>query len=68
MNDIAAVAPLAGTLRRPEDLAARGLVPPAEVAELNEVAARYAVAITPAMAALIDPDRCERRDRAPVPA
>ena len=33
-----------------------GLIAPERVGELEEVAARYAVAITPAMAALIDPD------------
>ncbi len=42
------------TLRRPTDLAAAGLVPPERVAALEEVAARYAVAITPAMTQLID--------------
>jgi lysine 2,3-aminomutase len=54
MNDIAIVAPLAGTLRRPEELAAAGLVSAADVPALAEVAARYAVAITPAIAELID--------------
>lgn len=43
------------TLRTPEALAAAGLVDPDRVAELNGVAARYAVAITPASVALIDP-------------
>ena len=38
------------------DLAAAGLVPPERLAELERVAARYAVAVTPAMAELIDPD------------
>jgi lysine 2,3-aminomutase len=42
------------TLRRPADLAEHGLVPRARVGELERVAARYAVAITPAIAALID--------------
>jgi lysine 2,3-aminomutase len=36
-------------------LARAGLVAPARKAALEEVAARYAVAVTPAMAALIDP-------------
>jgi lysine 2,3-aminomutase len=43
------------TLRTPADLVAAGLAAPERLAELEEVAARYAVAITPAMAALIDP-------------
>jgi lysine 2,3-aminomutase len=37
-------------------LAAAGLLRPERVAELEQVAARYAVAVTPAMADLIDPD------------
>ena len=45
----------ARTLRHPADLAAAGLIPETRVAALEEVAARYAVAITPAMAELIDP-------------
>ena len=40
---------------RPEDLADAGLVPAERVPALEAVAARYAVAITPAMAELIDP-------------
>ncbi len=42
------------TLRRPADLAEAGLVAPDAVPALARVAKRYAVAITPAMAALID--------------
>jgi lysine 2,3-aminomutase len=42
------------TLRRPSDLIDAGLVAGEQRAALDEVAARYAVAITPAMAALID--------------
>jgi lysine 2,3-aminomutase len=42
------------TLRRPVDLADAGLIAPADVAALDEVAARYAVAITPAITELID--------------
>ena len=38
----------------------------ADLADLEQVAARYAVAVTPAMAALIDPDDPARSDRAPV--
>jgi len=45
----------ARTLRRPADLAEAGIVALERVAELERVAARYAVAITPAMAELIDP-------------
>ncbi len=43
------------TLRRPDELAEAGLIPPGRLAALKPVAARYAVAITPAMAELIDP-------------
>ena len=46
----------AKTLRAPRELAAAGFVPPERLPELERVAARYAVAITPDMAALIDPD------------
>jgi lysine 2,3-aminomutase len=42
------------TLRTPRDLAAAGLIPSANVAAIEAVAARYAVAIPPAFAALID--------------
>ena len=42
------------TLTTPEALAAAGLVPPERVAALRAVAARYAVALTPAVAALAD--------------
>jgi lysine 2,3-aminomutase len=42
------------TLRSAEDLQADGLIPPARIAEIEQVAARYAVALTPAMADLID--------------
>jgi lysine 2,3-aminomutase len=45
----------ARSLRKPADLATHGLVPDALVAALERVAERYAVAITPAMAELIDP-------------
>jgi lysine 2,3-aminomutase len=44
----------ANTLRRAADLVDAGLVPEARQAELERVAARYAVAITPAMAELMD--------------
>lgn len=44
------------TLRTPADLAEAGIVAPGQVAALTQVAERYAVAITPAMAELI-PDR-----------
>jgi lysine 2,3-aminomutase len=42
------------TIRDAAALAAAGLVPPEAVAGLEQVQARYAIAITPAMAALID--------------
>jgi lysine 2,3-aminomutase len=45
--------PAARTLRTPAELAEAGLVAPARVAELERVAARYAVAVTPAMTELI---------------
>jgi lysine 2,3-aminomutase len=43
------------TLRHPAALIEAGLAPAERLAELESVAARYAIAITPAMAALIDP-------------
>jgi lysine 2,3-aminomutase len=43
------------TLRSPQDLLRAGLVAEATLPALEEVAARYATAITPAMAALISP-------------
>src|ERR1700710_1774326 len=46
----------AATLREPAELVAQGLVPVADLPDLDKVAARYAVAVTPDMAALIDPD------------
>jgi lysine 2,3-aminomutase len=42
-------------LRSATDLHASGLIPAEQVAELEKVAARYAVALTPAMTTLIDP-------------
>ena len=47
---------LASTLRQPAELVAHGLAPAADLPELEKVAARYAVAVTPELAALIDPD------------
>jgi lysine 2,3-aminomutase len=44
------------TLRSPQDLVRAGLVAEAALPTLVEVAARYATAITPAMATLINPD------------
>src|SRR5262249_40877112 len=43
------------TLRSPSALAEAGLIPPDRIASLQKVAAQYAVAITPAIAELIDP-------------
>ena len=43
------------TLRQPQQLIAQGLAPPSALADLEKVAARYAVALTPDVAALIDP-------------
>lgn len=45
---------LARTLREPVELVAEGLAPAAALPALERVAARYAVAITPALAELID--------------
>src|SRR4030081_2228498 len=45
---------LAATLRQPAELVARGLAPATDLADLEKVAARYAVAVTPDIAALID--------------
>jgi lysine 2,3-aminomutase len=42
------------TLRQPAELVAHGLARPAALADLEKVAARYAVAVTPAVAELID--------------
>jgi lysine 2,3-aminomutase len=47
---------IATTLRQPAELIARGLAPSASLVTLEKVAARYAVAVTPAVAALIDID------------
>jgi lysine 2,3-aminomutase len=46
---------LATTLRQPAELVAHGLAPPSALAELEKVAARYAIAVTPDIAGLIDP-------------
>lgn len=43
------------TLRRPAELVAAGLADVGRLAQLEQVAARYAVAITPEMAELVDP-------------
>jgi lysine 2,3-aminomutase len=47
---------LARTLREPRELVAHGLARAADLADLERVASRYAVAVTPQIAALIDPD------------
>src|SRR3954463_13427262 len=47
---------MASTLRQPSDLVAHGFASPEDLSELERVAARYAVAVTPEVAALIDPD------------
>src|SRR5271154_5799647 len=44
------------TLREPTELVARGLVSVADLPAMEKVAARYAIAVTPEVAALIDPD------------
>lgn len=56
----------ARTLRTPEELVAAGLARPDQLAKLEAVAARYAVAITPAMAqAISDPDGALARQFVP---
>ncbi len=45
----------AATLREPAELVAHGLAALADLPDLEKVAARYAVAVTPDIAALIDP-------------
>ena len=44
------------TLREPKELVARGLADAADLSDLERVAARYAVAVTPEIAGLIDAD------------
>jgi lysine 2,3-aminomutase len=45
----------ARTLREPAELVARGFAPGVDLPDLEKVAARYAIAVTADMAALIDP-------------
>jgi lysine 2,3-aminomutase len=45
---------LAATLRQPAELIERGLAQAADLADLERVAARYAIAVTPEIAGLID--------------
>ena len=42
------------TLRQPDELIAHGLAPASDLADLTRVAARYAIAVTPEVAGLID--------------
>jgi len=46
---------IVAALRQPEELVAHGLAPASALADLTRVATRYAVAVTPEVAALIDP-------------
>jgi lysine 2,3-aminomutase len=46
---------MAGTLRTPQDLAAAALIEASRAPAIERVAARYSVALTPAVARLIDP-------------
>ena len=46
----------AATLREAAELVAHGLARRSDLSDLEKVAARYAVAVTPEIAALIDPD------------
>src|SRR5262245_18125370 len=50
-----AMRPARKTLRRPDDLVTAGLLPPERRAEIEAVAARYALALTSDIAKLIDP-------------
>ena len=45
----------ATTLRTPAELIAHGLASENDLADLERVAARYAIAVTPAVAGMIDP-------------
>jgi lysine 2,3-aminomutase len=45
---------LAATLRQPAELIAHGLAAATDLADLERIAARYAIAVTPDLAALID--------------
>jgi lysine 2,3-aminomutase len=47
---------LATTLRTPAELVGQGLARPENLPDLEKVASRYAIAVTPAIAELIDPD------------
>src|SRR4029079_17201850 len=47
---------LAATLRQPAELIDFGLAPSSHRADLDRVAARYAIALTPDVALLIDPE------------
>jgi len=47
---------LARTLREPRELVAQGLARDVDLPNLESVAARYAIAVTPEIAALINPD------------
>src|SRR5262249_42059955 len=53
-SDVRSIMTPSRTMRRPSELVEAGLVPQERFAEVERVAERYAVAITPAMAALID--------------
>jgi lysine 2,3-aminomutase len=53
--EIAQMKASTATLRTPAALVNAGLAPPEKLAELEQVARRYAVAITPALVDLIDP-------------
>jgi lysine 2,3-aminomutase len=54
--NVKATVKIEATLRHPAELVAHGLVPEAAMSGLARVAARYAVAVTPEMATLIDPN------------
>ena len=57
---------LAATLRQPDELVERGFAPAADLAGLEQVAARYAVAVTPDIAGPDRHRRSCRSDRAAV--
>lgn len=53
---LAGTLPPTGTLRQPAELVAANLAPATEQAALEAVAERYAIAVTPHVASLINPD------------
>ena len=59
---------LLATLRQPADLVERGLARAADLADLERVAARYAIAVTPDIAGLIDTENPDDQPGNAIPA